>query len=145
MSQKSLINTSISEIDAEAKLEEILLNKQNIPIKSKIIDIDYNIVDVKVDINKNHKRKNIITEELKTLQLNAMNKVKNITNLIREDLRNFSLDLDQIRQHEVEQNKNLEEQIKYLKEDDKNLARALSSINRLVTKQEDSIGMDFYK
>ena len=145
MSHKSFINTSTSDIDIDSKLEEILLNKQNIPIKSKIMDTDYNIVEIKVDMNKNSKKKNIIGEEIKTLQLNSLNKLKNITNLIKEDLVNFCLDLDQLRQHEIQQNKNIDEQIKNLNEDNKNLAQALSSVNFYVARQEDSVGMDFYK
>jgi hypothetical protein len=129
----------------QSDVEDLMLNKLNIPIKVMIMDIEDNIADVKIGINKNSKIKSSVSEELKILQNNSFNKINTITQLIKEDLMNFANDLDRLRQNEIEQNTYISEEIKHLNSDNFILSQKLSSINSYVSKQEDSIGMDFYK
>jgi len=129
----------------QSNVEDLMLNKLNIPIKVMIMDIEDNIADVKIGIIKNSKIKSLVSEELKTLQNNSFNKINSITQLIKEDLMNFANDLDRLKQYEIEQNTYISEEIKQLNTDNYILSQKLSSINKYVRKQEDSIGMDFYK
>jgi hypothetical protein len=146
MSLKSLdqINQQ-KEQKIQSKVEDLMLNKLNMPIKGMIMDIENNIADVKIGINRNNKIKSSVSEELKTLQNNSFNKINNITKLIMEDLINFTKDLDKLKQLEIEQNEYITEQIKYLNKDNQILSHTLSSIDNYISKQEDSVGMDFYK
>lgn len=146
MSFKPIEHTNLHKnLESPSKIEDIMLNKQNMPIKMMIMDIEHSIADVKRGINRNNKRKNEVNEELKSVELNASTKLKSISYLIKEDITNFIKDLEQLKEFEIEQNMYIDEQLKYLNNDNQILSQKLSSIDDHITRYEDSVGMDFYK
>ena len=125
------------------KLDEMNVNKKNMPVKTHIRKMDETIVELRNDLNNNLKNGQLLRAENAALQSRTQEKCNEITKCIMDDLYNYEKDFARIKQNDKTETAFFDQQIKSLQQDSIKLKSQVIQLDSRLRTCENDIGIDY--
>lgn len=129
--------------DTNNRMQELTLNKKNMPVKAHMRKIEETINELRNDLNNNMKNSQLLRAENAALQSRVQEKCNEVTKTIMDDLYNFEKDLARIKQSDKTETAFFDQQIKSLQQDAVKLKSQVIQLESRLKICEGDVGMDF--
>ena len=124
------------------RIEEMNINKKNMPVKTHIRKMDETIAELRNDLNNNLKNGQLLRGENSALQTKSQEKCNEITKCIMDDLYNFEKDYARIKQNDRTETQFFDQQIKSLQQDSVRLKSQVIQLDSRLRTCENEVGVD---
>ncbi len=129
--------------DMNDRMEDLNVNKKNMPVKTHIRKMEETIGELKTDLNNNLKNGQLLRAENAALQSKVQEKCNEITKCIMDDLYNFEKDFARIKQNDKTEGAFFDQQVKSLQQDSIKLKSQVIQLDARLRTCENDVGIDY--
>jgi hypothetical protein len=129
--------------DLNNRMDDINVNKKNMPVKLHMRKLEDMVAELRSDLNNNMKNGQLLRAENAALQSKTQEKCNEITKCIMDDLYNFEKDFTRIKQNDKTETAFFDQQVKSLQQDSVRLKSQVIQLDSRLRTCENDVGVDY--